>query len=262
MPLKEYYDCNKNKYRKQSLDYYLAHRKEMDKINKTWAKNNSEKIKNIKARYREKHKEEIRDNQIRYCETHKTERYERKKRWKRDNPKKEKNMRLKYIYGITYENYIKILQDQKNKCGVCNTEFKDSYKFPDLRSPCVDHNHLIKGIRGILCRGCNSGIGFFNDDVSLLEAALQWLKKKEYDIVYRKRIKESLYRQILNDQNNKCGICQKDLLCVRMNLDHNHSSMKVRGLLCAKCNKALGFLKDDLRIIKNSLKWLKWKSIL
>jgi len=39
--------------------------------------------------------------------------------------------------------------------------------------------------------------------------------------------------------------------------DRNHSTGKSRGLLCANCNRMLGFCKDDLNILKNALVYFK-----
>jgi|ERR1041385_2123575 hypothetical protein len=40
-------------------------------------------------------------------------------------------------------------------------------------------------------------------------------------------------------QNGKCAICRKDqrMFKRRLNLDHNHKTGKIRGLLCYFCNK-------------------------
>lgn len=262
MPSKKYYARNKDKYRKESLKYYLTHREKRDRINKIWRKNNPDKAKAIDARYLKKYKEIIREKGKKYCKIHKIELSKYGKKWRKNNSEKSKNRKLKWNYGITYEDYMKILQNQNNECGVCGIKFKDIYKFPDLRSPCVDHAHVgKKEVRGILCRGCNSGMGLFDDNPSLLKNALRWLTKKEYNFIFdknwfQKKIREPFYEQIFNGQDGKCGICKKDLSHIRTNLDHNHFSMRIRGLLCIKCNKALGFLKDDLIIIKNSIIWL------
>ena len=40
-------------------------------------------------------------------------------------------------------------------------------------------------------------------------------------------------------------------------VDHDHSSGKIRGLLCVKCNTALGLLKDSKERIKTLLEYIE-----
>jgi len=62
------------------------------------------------------------------------------------------------------------------------------------------------------------------------------------------------YNSKLVEQNNKCAICGRDMadygkiFCV----DHNHTTNKVRGLLCDPCNYGLGFYE------KHSDKYIKY----
>jgi hypothetical protein len=41
----------------------------------------------------------------------------------------------------------------------------------------VDHNHNTGKVRELLCHGCNTGIGLMQDDVDLLQKALDYLIK-------------------------------------------------------------------------------------
>lgn len=53
-----------------------------------------------------------------------------------------------------------------------------------------------------------------------------------------------------------CGLAQEDnkmALCV----DHNHTTGKVRGLLCQVCNKALGNFKDSIELLERAITYLK-----
>lgn len=65
------------------------------------------------------------------------------------------------------------------------------------------------------------------------------------------------YRQKLTEQNGVCAVCnqgpEKRKLCV----DHDHESGKIRGLLCGRCNTALGSLKESVVIIQALLEYLK-----
>lgn len=61
-----------------------------------------------------------------------------------------------------------------------------------------------------------------------------------------------------NGQCNICGIHQAELKN-RLDTDHCHITGKVRGLLCHKCNKALGLFKDSSEILEKASKYLKGK---
>lgn len=85
--------------------------------------------------------------------------------------------RLKWLYGITKEEYEQMIEEQDGKCALCGKEFV--YERLHNFEPCIDHNHETGQIRGILHRRCNIGIGQFNDDVDKLEEAVDYLKRYE-----------------------------------------------------------------------------------
>jgi hypothetical protein len=77
-----------------------------------------------------------------------------------------RNTWYKHQYGITYQEFQRILDNQNGRCASCNDI---------LKTPCLDHNHTTGKIRGILCLGCNTALGSLQDDpvrvASLLEYA-------------------------------------------------------------------------------------------
>lgn len=72
-------------------------------------------------------------------------------------------------YGITLEQYNEMLVKQSNVCAVCGLECS--------RKLAVDHCHSTGKVRGLLCVKCNRGIGNFNDDLSRLKAAVNYMEK-------------------------------------------------------------------------------------
>lgn len=47
-------------------------------------------------------------------------------------------------------------------------------------------------------------------------------------------------------QNEVCALCERSLEGSRQfNVDHCHTTQIVRGILCNRCNRALGFFDDD-----------------
>ena len=67
------------------------------------------------------------------------------------------------------------------------------------------------------------------------------------------------YNKMINKQKNKCAVCPTKLSKLpskQVHVDHDHKTGKVRGLLCQKCNLALGLLKENLLIVRSLLKYL------
>jgi len=82
--------------------------------------------------------------------------------------------------------------------------------------------------------------------------------KNKYDITPQQL--DNLYAE----QNDSCKICNthkdenithKGVLCI----DHSHDNYEIRGLLCGKCNTAIGLLNDDPEILTKAVEYLKTK---
>jgi ribosomal protein L40E len=78
---------------------------------------------------------------------------------------------------------------------------------------------------------------------------------KVYGIKKRYRLTEVEYLQLVESQNNQCKIC-RSVLTKEVIVDHNHITGKIRGLLCRKCNFALGLFKDDPAILQRAHDYL------
>lgn len=69
------------------------------------------------------------------------------------------------------------------------------------------------------------------------------------------RLTEERWKKIWDFQGGLCGICKRPLK--KANTDHNHISGEVRGLLCSRCNRALGRFSDSLVLILAAAEFLK-----
>lgn len=92
--------------------------------------------------------------------------------WRAKNPEKQHATEIKRHYGLSKEDYNKMLTSQNMRCKICQKKHEPSIKRGKLY---VDHNHSTGAIRGLLCGGCNSAIGHMNDDIELLKAAIDYL---------------------------------------------------------------------------------------
>lgn len=64
------------------------------------------------------------------------------------------------------------------------------------------------------------------------------------------------YERMLAEQNGGCYICGKQPEKKALDIDHDHKTGKVRGLLCSSHNRALGLLNDDPDLLLKSVEYL------
>lgn len=83
------------------------------------------------------------------------------------------NSKLKKRFGITLQEYEQMVAAVQGKCEICGAT--SSYGKHRLA---VDHDHKSGLLRGILCKSCNTGLGAFRDDVTLLYSAVAYLRAK------------------------------------------------------------------------------------
>lgn len=94
--------------------------------------------------------------------------YQRK--WRVANPLKAKQNHLRKNFGIGVAEYEEMLAKQGGGCAICGQRDK-------WFRLAVDHCHGTKRIRGLLCAGCNRGIGIFKDSPDLLRKAVEYLER-------------------------------------------------------------------------------------
>lgn len=70
------------------------------------------------------------------------------------------------------------------------------------------------------------------------------------------------YKTLRKNQNGTCAICkQKDPFKKWLSIDHIHGTRQIRGLLCHRCNVALGLFRDNIKVIKRAVFYLQGESV-
>ena len=90
--------------------------------------------------------------------------------------------KLKRLYGITVEDYHRILAEQGGACALCRSMTPENgnrkYK-RNVRSVFdVDHDHKTGRVRGLLCTRCNRLVGLANDDPNTARRLVEYLTKE------------------------------------------------------------------------------------
>ena len=68
------------------------------------------------------------------------------------------------------------------------------------------------------------------------------------------------YAELLQAQHGKCAVCglpEFENIFNTLAVDHDHTTGKVRGLLCNPCNQALGDAKDSVAILAALIQYLE-----
>lgn len=66
-------------------------------------------------------------------------------------------------------------------------------------------------------------------------------------------IKQEAYDNMVEEARGKCMICQKE---APLNVDHDHNTNMIRGLLCIDCNLGLGRFRDNETYLENAVRYL------
>lgn len=75
-------------------------------------------------------------------------------------------------YGVSRQRYEEMWAAQGGVCAICRRECNRS----NSDRLCIDHDHGTGQVRGLLCFKCNVGLGRFDDDVLLMESAIDYIR--------------------------------------------------------------------------------------
>jgi|SRR5579859_5065706 len=82
---------------------------------------------------------------------------------------KDKSSRRHYLkkYGLSEQDFDYLYFRQKGACLICKESF--------VKTPFVDHHHISDEVRGLLCRHCNSLLGYAKENPVTLQRAIDYL---------------------------------------------------------------------------------------
>jgi hypothetical protein len=151
--------------------------------------------------------------------------------------------------------------DPVKTCSVCKVsknldEFHRHIRMADGRHP--------------RCKTCaNAYCKARSTDPAVLERRRLWRERNQdkvkaltrrSDLKQRYGITVTVYAVMLAEQDGRCAACRRtDPGKGRrfFDVDHDHSTGAVRGLLCHPCNKAIGFAQDDPAVLRALAEFLE-----
>lgn len=135
-------------------------------------------------RWEAAHPEEHRAAHRRWYEKNRTRILEKRKRYYQENKHRlkqaqpaAKRARTLRVYGLSVADYDRLLAQQGGRCAICDGDK------PYGKSFHVDHCHATGRVRGLLCKRCNNGLGFFDDDRERMAKAIGYLQRNPTTVV-------------------------------------------------------------------------------
>lgn len=82
--------------------------------------------------------------------------------------------------------------------------------------------------------------------------------RREHNLKAQYGLTQAAFDQMLQDQSYSCAICDVEEWQTgrRFNVDHDHSTGKIRALLCGHCNRGLGAFRDDVDVMEAAINYL------
>ena len=136
------------------------------------------------------------------------------------------------------------------QCGLekPRTEFHKATKRLDSRYhnvPEEKHGEVYGDTHNSRCKECRKE---FRKKHDTPEKRRNQVIKRMYGIT------EHEYNDMVKLQQGRCAICKQE--CDKLFIDHNHTTGKVRGLLCLNCNTGIGMFKDNISYMKSAIDYV------
>jgi hypothetical protein len=154
--------------------YYAAHREEQIESAKAWQREHPTEARETNRRWYVKNGREYYAANSDRLRAHNAA-------WKARNPDRtrvhQKRAALKFRFGLTLAEYEAMHAAQGGLCAACQKPETHRGRNGEVTRLAVDHDHVTGFIRALLCHSCNTGIGSFYDDPTLLIAAADYIKR-------------------------------------------------------------------------------------
>lgn len=101
-------------------------------------------------------------------------------KYKQKSKDKARAALLQRNYNLLWAEYLELFEKQQGCCAICKVSLKlhqEPHQQGHSGVAAVDHDHKTGKVRGLLCRPCNSGIGFLQDSALLCKLASSYLEK-------------------------------------------------------------------------------------
>jgi len=96
--------------------------------------------------------------------------------YRKQNPEKIRDTKLKQAYGVGTEYFNAKLKEQGGVCAGCGQNRKILWRGKEVEMA-LDHDHITRDPRGVLCIKCNRGFGLLEENIQTMLNLVEYAKK-------------------------------------------------------------------------------------
>lgn len=202
---------------------------------------------------------------------------ERNRMWRASNREYGANKARLDKYRLSPEQYQTMVASQNGICAACGESPTGTLHVDHDHGCCPGTKSCGNCLRGLVCRRCNRVMGMCEDAPSIIRSLVHyinlgipvwpwidddvivwrppsWKQATDYKRYNDHRVSPKRFVRILALQNFRCKCCGSAAWNTKLHVDHDHTccpsnrrgcGLCVRGILCARCNKALGISTED-----------------
>ena len=204
----------------------------------------------------------LQESNRRYRAAHKSEINERRRRRRATDPEyrarcsaahaKNRRVNLLKRFGISWLEYQLRLALQNGACAICKEK-------PKRGLLCIDHCHVTGKVRGLLCRKCNSALGFYRDDPNLAQAGADYLRAFYESLEPRGDVMTSTDEQT---ETGKAGRLMREAILLELQCEPGEADDGATDKLRLIARRLVDKAADgDIQAIKEVLDRIDGKSV-
>lgn len=169
----------------------------------------------------------------------------------------------------TYKEKTKTLKGFNYRCKYCR---KDSSLKVYIKNKQTYIDNSAKWKKQNKQKVIESNKKYYNKNIEIMRRKEKKYRETHAESINSKAILKNVnnsisleqYKKMFIDQDNKCAICgfeetriSRHGTSMRLCLDHNHFSGKIRKLLCHSCNTGIGKFSENIDLMEKAIQYLK-----
>jgi hypothetical protein len=119
-----------------------------------------------------------RERALEYSRAYHSTNREKERAYAVENRDRIRRNKLKRDFGMTPEDYGRLLEEQQGVCAVCGLP-EISVRRGKLVPLCVDHDHQTGKVRGLLCSKCNAALGMLKESIDIAASLISYMKNNQ-----------------------------------------------------------------------------------